>query len=347
MKPVLFVCRSPLDFYVVKNVYKEMKDVAEVGVVSLFDSAFWASKREKMVEYISDIVKINGVDPKIFRPTDWKFLQEYKVAVYNSGIGKASPCKLVRIPYSQAKSQAVHNTQNGIYDLICAPGEHWAKAMEQYKSTTKTVITGAPKFDDWFSNNVTEAGMKDFEYLIVKDKSKKTVLYAPTWGEVSTCHLCHDQILEVAKHYNLIIKLHDGTYWQEKIRWQKFQQAGIQVVNGNVDIQQLYKLVDYVINDNSGGIFEAILVDKPLVLIDRPFTDGIGTVSWSAEQVNRDAGIRVRITDPASKFIDALKAYEKNPMLKATERKRVRDQFFSLNDGNCGKRCAEEIRKLL
>lgn len=344
MKPILFVCRSPLDFFVIKDIYKHMADKSEIGIVSLFDSMFWASKKKLMLEYISGIVRSFGIIPVIIDPLSWEFLKDYKVAIYNSGIDRIDPCKLVRVPYSYAKSQAVLGPTNMLYDLICAPGLHWAKAMEQYLDV-KTIITGSPKFDDWFSGNVS--GNEIWQNIIVRDPNKKSILYAPTWGEVSTCHMCQEQIIEVSKHYNLIVKCHDGTYWQEPERWERFKEKNILVVNGDVDIQQIYKIVDFVIHDNSGGIFEANLVGKPIILVDRPYKDGIGTVSWSSEQINRDIGIRVNVDDPPSVFLKAIKTYEDFPDTNMIARERVRDEFYSFNDGKCGERCAESIMDLL
>ena len=129
------------------------------------------------------------------------------------------------------------------------------------------------------------------------------------------------------------------------------------------DILPLFFVVDVVLSDSSSAALEAVLVDKPLVVLDmekdeRNLTerDEYNGLWYSSGQVYSKS-IEQQIKKPEMAVGEVVKnpediesAIEKSFAPKAgfaENRKKSRDELFSFNDGKCGERAAEVIKKYL
>ncbi|MCK4441408.1 MAG: CDP-glycerol glycerophosphotransferase family protein, partial [Sulfurovaceae bacterium] len=102
------------------------------------------------------------------------------------------------------------------------------------------------------------------------DKKKKTILYMPTWGELSSFNIYIDSIIKLNKSYNLLIKLHHNTDYLELGKIDNIKSKNITYFGANDNSLELLSVSDIVISDYSGAIFDAIYCDKPVVLLDLP-----------------------------------------------------------------------------
>lgn len=153
---------------------------------------------------------------------------------------------------------------NTFYDTILNYGKYDYERTNIFNSG---VIVGNPKFDKWFNNEFDVKSIKD-ELKI--DPSKKTILYAPTYGVHSSIDEWKEQLIQINKEYNIIVKLHHGTAHlsSESIRKDKILSNFNIVRDDKTNTLELFKVSDLVISDTSGLIYDALLAEKKIVILN-------------------------------------------------------------------------------
>ncbi|SFV71350.1 Glycosyltransferase [hydrothermal vent metagenome] len=153
---------------------------------------------------------------------------------------------------------------------LIAPNPHTAKVLEESYDikdiyTGALAITGYPR-QDLMLNISDEEKNAIYETLKI-DKSKKIVLYAPTWrGTVSgatfdTQQLENDiQYLSTLKDVEILFR---GHYMVEKFL-EKLN-IDITVVPSTIDTNSLLSIVDILITDYSSICFDFMAMDKPII----------------------------------------------------------------------------------
>jgi hypothetical protein len=113
------------------------------------------------------------------------------------------------------------------------------------------------------------------------DRSRPTVIYAPTWSPYSSLHLMGEAILRILSglDVNVIVKLHDRSFdaaarasggidWRQHLR--RITRGGrVHVVDG-ADVSPYLFVADALITDHSSVGFEYMLLDRPLIVMDCP-----------------------------------------------------------------------------
>ncbi len=179
------------------------------------------------------------------------------------GIEKIKNAKLVFLQYGYAKEPYNFGRWRAISDLTLVYGEYAKEKVEKY---TPAISVGNPRFDRLYNNNFfTECKNRYDKYI---DKNKKTVLYTPTWGDLSSFDLYIDSILALNKEFNLLIKLHHNTEMLEANRLKNLKKYNIDYFGKDDDILELITVSDIIISDYSGAIFDAFYCKKPIVLLN-------------------------------------------------------------------------------
>jgi len=145
-------------------------------------------------------------------------------------------------------------------------------------ATDRLIEIGGFRFDKF--QNHEELKNKRLHSLGLRDTSRKTVLYAPTWafgnGTIKT--LGEQFIREITQEYNLILRPHHHDRWYG---WRIYQQARLKGnrhiyysqpadIIGN-DILYDFALADVMISDMSSVVYEFLITGKPIVLIDNKY----------------------------------------------------------------------------
>src|SRR5437763_15131415 len=110
----------------------------------------------------------------------------------------------VRFMYAAGKSGWNLAGWNNVYDLILCFGPYHAN--EFAKRTGAVVVQmGYPRLDGYF-NEATDASRlkKRFDC----DPDKQTVVWLPTWRELSSVGLFDRQVSALTEKYNVVVKLH-------------------------------------------------------------------------------------------------------------------------------------------
>jgi hypothetical protein len=363
-----FILAYPFQFYVYKNVYKYLFDIAEFIIDTTIHYPF--EQPEELIQDLVALLKKNKVNFRIFWHKDRiseerssEFFSQHKVLVSlwekgcymlqcNNDKRKAS------MSYGAGKDLTMVRLNRKFHDLILAYGN---RDHELFSFYTQARIVGNPKFDDWFNGNIDE------ECLSVQKDGinhlKKTILYLPTHGDLCSIDDLHEELGELSDDYNVLIKLHYYTASEESEREKILRKRNIILLKDGIDLLPLLKISDAVLSDNSSAIFDAILADKPIIVTDflsreyldvdhkkacikKRLKDFALTYSGSIEQTIKKEKKVITIKKP-EELRSAIELALEDPPFYREERKKMRDELFSFQDGNCGKRAADAINELL
>ena len=382
-----FICYTPFHFYLYKNIYQYLPN-SEFIIGEPYDSEEFgriSNYLENLLDFFStQKVYWRFINLEDERVAQNEFYNKYALLVSTLYYGAtAAPYnkdkKLVRVMYTQAKDLWNFGPWSAYFDLILAYGSYSQKFLSIYNNS---VVAGNPKFDDWFSNEIDEESLEELKNSL--DPAKKTVLYLPTTGMLSSLNLMTQSLNSVSDEYNIIVKAHHDTYLYEQDRLAPYKEnSRIIIKSDRDDILPLLKVADFVISDNSGAIFDAILADRPIILIDflnedffKRFKEtwyykfegkylGVATNQQSIEQMvknpSKEVGPVIKIRSNVNQNLkiglgtqvsvdnlrESLAFALQNEGIFSRRREKIRELAFSYNDGQCSKRAAEKITKLL
>lgn len=214
--------------------------------------------------HVADPSRIVHCDRRAMRDLDGK----YDVLVCQTpfhGIDGIRESRIAMLQYGYAKEAHNYGAWRSFADVSMTFGPHASARMAPFCAT---VATGNPRYEDWSSEPFREAARAKLADRL--DPEKKTVLYAPTWGELSSYSSFADAVLALADEFNVILKVHHitergGEKPMEPVRG-KFG-----VIHGALDdIVELLTQADVLISDYSGAIFDAVYCQVPIVLVTDP-----------------------------------------------------------------------------
>src|SRR3989344_6064212 len=371
-----YIIEYPFHFYIYKNIYRYMPESEFIidGLWIRRNVKEWKRLLSEFMQFLLDEgvhfrVFYDGVDPEIF-------FQKYEVLVSNANKPVLDlPCnadkKKVRVMYGHSKDLWNFGAWSRNFNLALVYGPYSQKAISRY---TRSQIVGNARFDDWF-RPVHQKESQRISLLKKKlDPEKKTLLYLPTHGHLSSLELLQTIIPDLLRTYNLVIKPHQLTIYTEAGVLERFKRsASVASKNGSpiliddyFDLSELFRISDLVISDNSGAIFDAVLVDKPVVLLDNVSSKFLGENAWKVTRRSRDVweipltydrSIEQRVKhDPNFRVAEVVSDITKLPaaILNAfkldgayrIKRLKIKKFIFNYCDGSSGRRSARAIRSL-
>ena len=364
-----FVIFYPFQFYVFKNVYKHLADEAEF----IIDGGrfFPSPPPPGLLTDCEALLMNHGVFFRVLHCQDYKqpayladFFSPYKalVSLWMSGcisIAQTKKIRKVHMNYGAGKELTMFGSHCKDWDLYLCLGPRVYDIIRLY---TWAETVGYPKFDDWFNNEFDDNFLTEFGKKL--NPSKKIILYLPTHGDLSAINDLTDELIKLDETYNVLVKLHYYTSYEEPERMEKLKHSKIMLFSDETDLLPLLKITDVAVSDNSSAIFDAILADKPVVVTDFlskhyldvghkrlrsfrfRFPEGALTYSQSIEQKIKKDGSVIAIKNP-SEFQAAIKQALADSQYFKDARKKLREEIFAFSDGKCGKRAAAAIKKLV
>lgn len=251
----------------------------------------------------------------------------------------------VRAMYGLAKEEWNHAWWNALYHRILCYSHYSQHALDIGGSAK---VVGNPRFDEWH-NHTFDNTLPNSLKLNAK---KQTILYAPTYGALSSLPHWAEQLSRLSHEYNVVTKLHHGTQHRPE-EAASLALAQRYLKNRLDDPQHLLALIaqaDYVLTDSSGFIFDALHMNKRVILLSWPEMSSLldGQQSFSTPD---SADQRIRNILPVAQDIQSLRhaisagfdwAALEAPL--AEIRHHYCDAFM---DGQAGKRAAQEIVELI
>ena len=310
-----FLCTTPFHYYLFEPVKKLLSNSNYVLVES--NPRQYRSAREFFRDrHVFDAVE----NPQVIKNFDVLVCPFLMPLVYKENQEKI----FVRMVYGLSKATWNYGWWNMLFDEFLVYGNYDAKILSFYGPTVKI---GNPKFDDWFNGNVEP-------YPV--EPNKKTILYLPTYDDLSTLSWVLPVLSKMAENFNVILKTHHGTNASEL----KKVFSRVEILGGDVDILPLLASADVVVSDYSGAIFDAILAEKPLVLADIPGAETFpSTTPSSLEHVVRNYAMHT--SDQALLRDYIVQALEEDPYLE--KRQEIAQEWFAVRDGTSGQRAAQAI----
>lgn len=158
---------------------------------------------------------------------------------------------VVRYQYGIAKASYNFDIWSMSFDYILCQSPYDFKALRNY---TQAKLVGNAKF--------LNTDRK-------KDHGGFSILYMPTYGELSSLDTRFDLIRELAKHHQIRIKLHHMTLYFEPERLEMIKEvfSDENIFTHKDYLSDLFQTTDLVISDTSGAIFDSIQWGIPLVLL--------------------------------------------------------------------------------
>lgn len=142
----------------------------------------------------------------------------------------------------------------------------------------KLIKIGNLRFDDYLNNKIDKEKVMD--RLGIKDRSRKNILYAPTWkwGDGTLLKYSHPFSKEITKEHNLIIRPHhhDRKHLYKLKLWAKINNI-IHVYFSNPaaviqsDTMDVFQISDILISDTSSILYEYLITQNPIIVIQNQY----------------------------------------------------------------------------
>lgn len=230
----------------------------------------------------------------------------------------------VRFMYALGKARHNFAEWNKHYDLILCYGP-WQADRMKLCCDVATFQMGYPRYDEFFNILAPRVALPSGKLL---DPTKKTILWLPTWKELSSLIHFSDVMGGLCTHYNVIVKTHPLIATKEPEKLHVLRQYNFHsVITHPFDNLELFRISDLVVCDYGGTAFGAIYLDKPLLLLNLPDADQDALVGQDSPDVmlRRDI-INFDIKD-RWQLQDAIET--EDVWLKQAEiRRRLRDEYF-------------------
>lgn len=247
----------------------------------------------------------------------------------------------VRAMYGLAKEEWNHAWWNTFYHRILCYS-HYSKQALDINGSAKVV--GNPRFDNWHQANVDTTLPASLKF----DAKKPTLLYAPTYGTLSSLPHWAEKLGNLSHDFNIICKLHHGTHSrpEEAASLALARRCFKNRTDAPGDVLPLLAKADYVLTDNSGFIFDAIHANKHVILLDWPGMKTLvdGQQSYSSPH---SADQQIRAILPVAHDMAGLRnllsgSYDWSAL--QTPLDEIRHHYCdAFMDGKAGERAAREI----
>lgn len=245
----------------------------------------------------------------------------------------------IRFMYALGKGNHNLSDWNQFYDLFLCFGPYHQHTLAQFGKPC--VQMGYPRYDIVFNENVD---LSVFRQQLKLDPSKETLLWLPTWKELSSVPLFADMMATLMDSYNIIVKLHPLSLEEEPEVVAKLMNLPFTaVISAVVDNVFLYLLADKVICDYGGTAFGAIYLDKPLLLLNLPDAES----DPLAGEMSPDIVLRDNIVNLDLHSFHRIHDMLNNQLIWSQQkqtRKQLRERYFATHYGFSAEVAAQAIR---
>jgi glycosyltransferase involved in cell wall biosynthesis len=212
-------------------------------------------------------------------------------------------------------------------------------------------LVGYPKVDCLVDGSLDRQAIARSLQL---DPSVPTVIYAPTWSPESSLNTVGLDVVErlAAAGLQVIVKLHDRSYDRQQRGSGGIDWAGkLRCYDGHPRVRiaresngcPFMVASDAMVSDHSSIAFEYMLLDRPLIVLDRPAL--IHKAAISREKVERLRAAADVATDPRDVTKTVLAALQEPQRLSAERQRTAADLFFE--PGNATDRALALVYRLI
>lgn len=230
----------------------------------------------------------------------------------------------IRFMYALGKAKWTYADWNGAYDAFLCYGPYHAEHLAPFKGVKLQM--GYPRYDEFFHNTIdVRAWKKKFNCR----EDRKTVVWLPTWKELSSVPAFARAIAELSSSFNVIVKPHPLSIPEEPDKIALLQQLPFtNIILSHLDNVYLYAIADFILCDYGGPMFGAIYTDRNLLLLN---VEGASADQYTGDD-SPDVSIRSVIPNIGSAEASHLERMLRDDGLwqrQIAERHRAREIFFA------------------
>ncbi|MCE1176420.1 MAG: CDP-glycerol glycerophosphotransferase family protein [Burkholderiales bacterium] len=245
--------------------------LVEPILMRLPNAVFLLEPKKGGFEYFDEAL-LNRLGSRIVRLRKYELLDfdgQFDVLVCQSPFAQIHEFKKTRIvmlQYGYAKEPHNYGAWRAFADLNLVYGEYAAQRIARF---SPVVAVGHPVFDVWLSSDFHQSVRARFASVLLPHR--KTVLYAPTWGDLSSLPMFFSAVEGLASGFNVLIKIHHNAQILENVRGSNYSHhSNVHFFGSDTQLMDLLSVADVVISDYSGAIFDAVLCERPVVLLNSP-----------------------------------------------------------------------------
>lgn len=241
-------------------------------------------------------------------------------------------------------------------DLRAVESEARYEELES-RGESNLVLTGLTKLDSLIGNQETLRKKLMSKWFL--DPSRSTVLYAPSFYPSSLEKLL-PELPALAKHVNVLVKLHNFSWHQRRYKFQSqlaldiiTKHEGIKLLPPEeFDITPYFSIADILLSDISSTLFEFLAVNRPIV---QTYFYALKTrhniFRWRlSRRLDLERAEKIDFTHSLHRPIDLVPVITEileNPSALANLRKSAARKHLYKIDGQASSRLINAIEKLL
>ncbi len=240
------------------------------------------------------------------------------------------------------------------YDFYFISGDKDYQRFKHYsyglRSFNKRIVKIGHLRSDFIINNKYKKD-KTIQKLGIKDKSRKNILYAPTWsrGHGSLLKTYKKFCSLISKEHNLLIRTHpydlkNYTIIEDFIKKNKINNVYL-IDPDEIDIIENLTVADLLIGENSSVMYDWLFFNKPLILI-KTSDEGLEKGKWIRKKKFQVYSCGYTYI-PGENNINELisESLKKHPF--AEQIQVVKENTFYFNDGKANERAIEWVKDRL
>lgn len=341
MYKIGFFVQNPFHYFLYQSVIEELINRGAVCHLLINDTVEnnneWKKMYEGLIEFLESIDRndIEAFPISLIKVSDFNY--DCVISPYYTPILEGTGKLHIRLMYGLAKEEWNFSWWNIYYDAILCYGDYDYQNLNIFNNCFKI---GNPKFDNWFLNKLPNKKVITARFDI--DKNKETILYAPTYGELSSIDVWIKEIKRLEEIYNVIIKLHHGTsYLTSELKRRQYITSNFRnVVTDNVDLLEILKISDILISDNSGVIFDGILSEKKVLLLNTEINLLMEGDSSPEQRIRKDI---ININHDSKHDLMKILKDKKIFHIQNEKLETLISKLYKYNDGFAGNRAANII----
>jgi hypothetical protein len=255
-----------------------------------------------------------------------------------AGIEEIRESRIAMLQYGYAKEAHNFGAWRSFADVCMTYGPYASRKIMPF---APCVATGNPRFEAWQNPELHRRALE--KYSSILNSTKKTVLYAPTWGGLSSFHTFADAVAALSAEFNVLVKVHHLSVLFGNRSGAPLRQKFPHLCGAEHDLIELLSLADVLLSDFSGAIFDAIQAKVPVVLLGGTAAHNKSRSDrYSLEQARRDELGQIAATpgDVAASVRRALATGTSAPALAS-----LRDDLFT-DPAGASERAARTIHEL-
>ncbi|NLL63807.1 MAG: hypothetical protein GX241_06195 [Ruminococcaceae bacterium] len=205
------------------------------------------------------------------------------------------------------------------------------------------IATGIPRTDMFFDEEIKKQKREEFFSNYPDFVGKKIIMFAPTFrgnGRLTGYYPMHkfnvaDVLEQLGEDYAIIVKHHPFVNNRQEINLDR-------VIDLSVDseLNDLLFVTDILITDYSSSVFEAALLDIPMILYAFDLSEYVATRDFYYEYETMVPG---KIVTTEQELIEAIKASD----FEVEKIENFKHKFFDELDGKSATRVVEMIKDLM